>query len=66
MAIIGSVLICGARLCPQDQPQRSAMTHVWFLQHHSVCEALRLVFQTRSAEGAQWSEGENPTVLIVK
>jgi hypothetical protein len=40
-------LIFGARLCPQDQPQRSAVNRVLLGQYPSVGEALRLVFQTQ-------------------
>ena len=39
--------ISGARLCPQDQPQRSAVTGVSLIQCLPVGEALRLVFQTQ-------------------
>jgi hypothetical protein len=38
---------CGARLCPQNQPQRSAVTSVLTIQDLPVGGALRLVFQTQ-------------------
>jgi hypothetical protein len=34
----------GARLCPQDQPQRSAVNRVLLGRYPFVGEALRLVF----------------------